>query len=132
MWWGACLGDAAGLTGARHDSCHQLRGLLTGAATGDALGNAEQWMGLAFALVEVGNARGGFGFVVHEFGTMEICATRLFPHIGMTAAHGVENQAWCEPGRPKGLPRTAVITTRTIDLARFPHPITEPSATGKA
>ena len=93
MWWGACLGDAAGLTGARHDSCHQLRGLLTGAATGDALGNAEQWMGLAFALVEVGNARGGFNFVVHEFGTMEICATRPFPHIGVTAAHGVENQA---------------------------------------
>ncbi|MNE53630.1 hypothetical protein D3C80_1483670 [compost metagenome] len=90
-------------TGQRQVPCiaHQLGGLLAGAAAGDAFGYAEQRMGLAFALVEIGYAWGGFGFVGHRLGTISLCATRQFPHIGVTAAHGVEIQAYGKPGRRK-------------------------------
>ena len=48
----------------------------------------------------------------------------MLPHSGVTAVRRVERPEHGEPGRLKGLPRTAVITTATM-LIGFPHPAAE-------
>lgn len=59
-------------------------------------------------------------------------ATLPLPHIRVTAVHGVERPVHGEPGRPRDLPRTAVMTTTTMLTAGFPRPIAEPTATEQA